>query len=354
MKSRERVIKTFQHEEADRVPVWCGASPEFIEKAKKFLGVDTDEGVYVRFHDDFRRVFSRYNGPEEFKPTVEINGEVKFRTPFGSIREGIGYGQPTDHPLANATIEDVHNYSWPDPEWIDVSHIREDAQRYNAEYAVMGGEWSPFWHDAIDLLGMENMMIMMYEEPEIVKAVLEHIVDYYYKVSEKIFQAAGDSIDIFFIGNDFGSQTGPLIGQELFREFMYPHLKRLADLGHRYGLYVMMHCCGSFSKLLPLIIDAGIDGVQSLQPYTRNMEPSYLKKEFGSKIVLNGCVDSQEVLIEGNPDLVKKATKETLDIMMTGGGYILSASHDYLLEETPVENVLEMFDTAVTYGVYKK
>ncbi len=85
------------------------------------------------------------------------------------------------------------------------------------EYAVLGGDWSPFWHDAFDLLDMENLIVKTYEEPELVDALLEHIVDYYFGVSQRIFDAAADLMDIFFIGNDFGSMNGPLMGEDMFR-----------------------------------------------------------------------------------------------------------------------------------------
>jgi hypothetical protein len=62
MNSKERVTAVFQHEIPDRVPCWCGSSEEFWEKAKSQLGLG-DEELRVRFHDDFRRVFARYNGP---------------------------------------------------------------------------------------------------------------------------------------------------------------------------------------------------------------------------------------------------------------------------------------------------
>lgn len=353
MDSRERVLHAFNHQEADRIPVWCGASPEFIEKAKDYLGVTEKEEVYKEFGDDFRRVFSTYAGPDEFSPTKNLSEGMNYRTPFGIERAGIGYGQPDNHPLAEANLEQIHAYHWPDPDWIDVTNINKDASKYEGKYAILGGEWSPFWHDAIDLLGMENLLIKMYEEPEIVTAVLEHIVDYYAAVTQQIFEEAGDIIDIFFIGNDFGSQTGPLLSEKLFRKFMFPHLKRLADLGHQYDLYVMMHCCGGFFQLIPTMIEAGIDALQALQPSARGMEPAELKKQFGDEIVFNGCIDTQHVLIEGNPELVRKRTKEIMRIMKPGGGYILSPSHDYLLEETPVENVIAMYDTVKEYGYYK-
>ena len=348
MTSRERVLTAFAHAEPDIVPRWCGASPEFIAKAKQQLNIADTEQLFVRFGDDFRRVHARYAGPEEFSPDQRLSPGATYRTPFGVERHGYGYGQPMNHPLANATLKEVHDYPWPDPEWMDVSHIRAEALAWNRQYAILGGDWSPFWHDAIDLLGMENLLLKLYDEPEVVDAVLQHVVDYYAAVSDRIFAAAGDAIDIFFIGNDFGGQTGPLLGEPLFRRFIFPHLQRLCRLGHDHGKKVMMHCCGSYVPLMPAMIEAGLDGVQALQPVTPDMQPAALKARFGRQLVFNGCIDSHHVLIEGTPDLVRRRTREVLEIMAPGGGYIVSASHDYLLEETPVENVLAMFD-AVGY-----
>jgi uroporphyrinogen decarboxylase len=112
------------------------------------------------------------------------------------------------------------------------------------------------------------------------------------------------------------------------------------DRGHRYGLHVMMYCCGSFAPLIPVMIGAGIDALQSLQPCTSEMAASVLKGNFGDKIIFNGCIDSHHILINGTIDLVRGKTQEILDIMMPGEGYIFSPSHDYLLEETPVEMLL--------------
>ncbi|MDX9973828.1 MAG: uroporphyrinogen decarboxylase family protein, partial [FCB group bacterium] len=275
-----------------------------------------------------------------------------YRTEFGVERTGMGYGQPLSHPLADATLAEIHDYAWPDPAWMDVSKIRADAEAYGGEYAILGGAWAPFWHDAIDLFGMENLYVNMYGEPELVDALLHHLVDYYAAVSQRIFDAADGAIDIFFIGNDFGSQTGPLLGPELFDRFMAPHLKRLADLGHGYGLKVQMHCCGGFVPLIPAMIDAGIDGVHALQPCCHGMDLRALKAEFGAKMLFNGGIDSHHVLIDGTPESVRRNVRETLEFMMPGGGYVGGASHDSILEETPVDNVLAMFDALEEFGTY--
>ncbi|MBI5397262.1 MAG: hypothetical protein HZA91_18340, partial [Verrucomicrobia bacterium] len=236
MTSRERVLTAFAQEEPDRVPRWCGASPEFIAKARRQLGIEDTEQLSVRFGDDFRRVFARYAGPKEFSPDAGLSPGVTCRTIFGVERHGIGYGQPTSHPLAEATLKQVHDHPWPDPKWMDVSRIRDEALAWNRRYAMLGGDWSPYWHDAIDLLSMENLYLKMYDEPVLVDAVLQHIMDFYAAVSQRIFDAAADALDVFFIGNDFGGQTGPLLSPAQFERFMLPHLKRLIDLGHAYKL----------------------------------------------------------------------------------------------------------------------
>ncbi len=347
MTPRERVLAAFQHEEPDRVPRWCGASPEFLAKAQQQLHLPDAESVFVRFGDDFRRVFARYTGPE-----FPLSPGATSRTIFGVERAGLGYGQPLSHPLARATLAEIHDYPWPDPQWQDVSWIRDDALAWYRQYAILGGDWSPFWHDAIDLLGMETLYLKMYDEPELVDAVLEHVVDYYAAVSHRIFDAAADALDVFFIGNDFGSQNGPLLSPAQFDRFMLPHLKRLIDLGHAYRLKVQLHCCGGFEPLMPAMIAAGLDGLHAIQPCCRGMDLATLKARYGEAILFNGAIDSHHVLIKGTPEFVRRQTREVLKIMAPGGGYIAGASHDYLLEETPVENVVAMFDTVAEFGVY--
>jgi len=337
-------MTAFEHREPDRVPAWCGASDEFWAKAKRELSLD-DEGLRVRFGDDFRRLFARYVGP-----APELPPDVNSRTPFGIDRHGIGYGQPKSNPLAEATLAEVHDYAWPDPQRMDVSQIRADAEAYRGEYAILGGDWSPFWHDLIDLLGMETMYLKMYDEPELVDAVLGHIVDYYAAVSQNVFDAAADAIDVFFIGNDFGSRMGSLLSEEMFRRFILAHLRRLVDLGHGYGLKVMMHCCGGFAELIPPMIEIGLDGLHAIQPCCRGMDLKRLKADFGAKILFNGAIDSQHVLIDGTPESVRQQTRQVIEIMKPGGGYVAGASHDTILEETPVENVLAMFDAIREFG----
>lgn len=343
MNSKERVLTTFGFKEPDRVPGWLGASPEFINKAIGRFNLETEEELRVLFGDDFRRVIAPYkhDDPENEK-----------KTPFGIPREGVGYGMALTHPLSNASIDDVRRYSWPDPDNVDISNYRAEAKRHYDNFAILGGDWSAFWHDLIDVLGMEHLFISMYMDPKLVQYTIDKIMDYYMEVNTRILEESADLIDIFFIGNDFGSNTGPLLDVDLFDRFIAPQLTRLAELGHRYDLKVMMHCCGGFRELIPSMIDVGLDGLHAIQPSCHGMDLKELKTEFGNHIVFNGCIDSNNTLIKGTPDQVQVDTKRVLDIMKPGGGFIAGASHDFVLEETPVENVMTMFETIKSYGRY--
>ena len=350
--SRDRVMTAFGLSEPDRVPAWLGASPEWRELAREHLGLGDDEGLSEHIGDDFRRIAATYCGPEERGPSFGLSPGSTYRTPFGIERHGYGYGQTVNCPLAGAlSLSEIDAYAWPDPSWVDVSQLQALAGLYGGRYAVLGGDWSPFFHDAVDLLGMDGLYYRMYDSPALVDAVLERIVDYYAGASERALEAAAEGIDIFFIGNDFGSQTGPLMGEKLFRRFMIPHLQRLIDLGHAYGLKVLMHCCGGFVPLIAALIEAGLDGVQSVQPTCRGMDLATLKAEYGQDLVLMGGIDTQ-LLIEGTPARVRDETRRVLEIMMPGGGYIASPSHDYVLPETPVENVVAVYEAVEECGGY--
>ena len=143
MNSRELVLEAFAHRPTARVPKWFGASPEFIALAAETLGLPDEEALRRRLGDDFRRVGSRWAGPER-----KLSPGATWVSPFGVERTGLFYGEPMSHPLADKTDPaDLEAYPWPDPAWAEVSHIRAEAERWEGEYAVLGGEWSPFWQD---------------------------------------------------------------------------------------------------------------------------------------------------------------------------------------------------------------
>jgi uroporphyrinogen decarboxylase len=267
MTSRERVMKAFDHRESDRVPCWCGASPAFWDKAKASLGLG-DEALSRRLGDDFRRLVAPWRGPQ-----APLSSGATSRGPFGVERSGVGGGQAMSHPLAGvASRPAILDYPWPDPADIDVSGLRAAASAWGGEFAVLGGDWSPLWHDAIDLVGMEGLFFLMYDEPGLASLLFERITDYYAASGARIFDEAGDLIDIFFIGNDFGSTTGPLLGPGLYDRFVAPSLRRLVDMGHARGMKVMLHCCGGFRPLIPLMLRDGIDALHALQPNCAGME----------------------------------------------------------------------------------
>jgi uroporphyrinogen decarboxylase len=123
MTSKERVLSCFNGTLPDRVPRWCGSSPEFWSKAKRETGLD-DEALRRRIGDDFRRVSAVYRGPIPDTPI-----RCRSVSPFGIEREGIGYGiAKTDPPLAGASdVAEVEAFNWPSPDWVDVSGVRHKA-----------------------------------------------------------------------------------------------------------------------------------------------------------------------------------------------------------------------------------
>ena len=84
------------------------------------------------------------------------------------------------------------------------------------------------------------------------------------------------------------------------------------------------------------------------------MDLCTLKAEYGEELVFNGAIDSHHILIKGSLATVRQKTREVLEIMMSSGGYIAGASHDTILEETPLDNVLAMFDAIREFGIYDK
>lgn len=147
------------------------------------------------------------------------------------------------------------------------------------------------------------------------------------------------------MGNDFGTQISLLVGPEQFRQFILPHYKRLIDLAHSYGLPVVVHSCGSIIKLIPDLIQAGIDGLHPLQALASGMDAENLQNNFGGQIAFMGGVDTQQLLPNGTDEEIKNEVKRLKRVFSEN--YIVSPSHEGLQMDISLRAVLAMADEAV-------
>jgi uroporphyrinogen decarboxylase len=133
------------------------------------------------------------------------------------------------------------------------------------------------------------------------------------------------------------------------RAFLLPGMKRMIDLIHQNGAYVFHHDDGNCRRMLPELIDAGIDLLNPIQWRCSGMGREELKRDFGERLVFHGGMDNQVTLPFGTADDVRREVRDNLRILGEGGGYILAPCHN-IQPLTPVENVVAMYETGFREG----
>jgi uroporphyrinogen decarboxylase len=168
----------------------------------------------------------------------------------------------------------------------------------------------------------------------------------------RMLETQGEGIDIVYMADDYCSQDGPLFSPEDFKELIVPYLTRLVAITHRHNKKFLIHICGAVRPLMPMLIDAGVDMLEPIQTRAAGMDPAGLKKDFGKDICFYGGVDIQQILNNGTAQQVSDEVKRLIEIMDKDGGYIIGPGHTYIQADTPVENILAMYETAYSYMLY--
>jgi uroporphyrinogen decarboxylase len=258
-----------------------------------------------------------------------------------SVSTGI-YDEVCYSPLTEATtVEQVAAHRWPSPDWFDYSDVASQCERY-AAYARVGGGWGAVFGDTYRLQGMETFLVNMALRPEVVRAMVEQVERFYAGVNERIFDAARGQLEIYYFGNDFGTQRGLLFSPDMFREFFAPSMTRLVRQAKERGMAVMFHSCGAVSDLIPDFIAAGVDILDPVQARAKGMDPLQLKAQFGDKLCFHGGIDTQELLPFGSAQEVRERVRQIVEAVGAGGGYVLAP--DQLLQgDVPIENILALY-----------
>jgi uroporphyrinogen decarboxylase len=354
--SKERVKRAFGHEEGDRVPIDYFSNPGIDGRLKAHYGLASgdDEGLREALGVDFRNVNAPFRGPARF---AGIDGrhidEWGIHTRWVEHSSG-GYWDYCDFPLKEAELEEI--LAWPIPrvEDYDYEALKEQCRRWKDRYLVLG---NPGVGDFINSTGMirtmEVVLMDLFEGAEETLAIFDRRLDLQLAMLERCLEAGEGAIDLLWIGEDLGTQIGPILSLDLFREHLRPRHQRLVELAASHGIPVMIHSCGSSSWAFDDFIEMGISVVDTLQPEATNMDPAYLKSRYGEKLSFHGCISTAGPVVDGTLEETVADVRKKLDTLMPGGGYAFAPTHQ-LQDNSRTENVIAMYETARSYGRYDR
>jgi uroporphyrinogen decarboxylase len=370
MTARQRVLAALAHREPDRVPLdFMGTASGMTEGAYfgllRHLGLEGEgrefrRGESVRYYDvrvlevlgvDFRRVWLR--PPENWAPPPTPTG-ISIDE-WGMKRSRMGDISPfINAPLEDASVHDLAAYPWPRPE--DPGRVRGLQQE--ARHLRRSGDWAisaraPL-HGMFDLAGrlrgVERFMIDLLLDKRFAEALIGRIKDLQLGFYSQLLDAVGPVVDMVETSDDFGTQTGLLISPELFREMFAPARRELNDLIQSKApqARIFFHSDGAISKIIPDLIDMGVEVLNPVEPDVPGNQPGVLKERFGQQLTFHGHLDMKGAMRRSLAD-VRAEVRRAINGMAQGGGYILAPTN-HLQPDVPPGNLIEAYRCARDYG----
>ena len=363
MDTRERVALALDHKEPDRVPIDFWATSGVSASLREHLGLATQEELLTRFDVDFRYIDGpQYIGPE---PTVRADGAVEdhWGVPRATVEVASGqkasaYKEVTEFPLERAeSLEEILDYpKWPSPEWFDYECVRDQvaAARATGKVVIFMGDRlnrCAQLKPAMYIRGVGQILLDLALHPEIAEAMFARIAEFYLEYARRTLEAADGGIDIFFTGDDFGTQDATMVSAGMWRQFLRPGFKAFIDLGHAHGCKVAHHTCGSIAPLLGDFVGCGLDILNPLQPDVAGMDYRAIKARCGDALCFHGGISIQKTLPFGTPDDVRAEVRDRVEALGPDGGYLFCTAHN-IQADTPMANVEALFDAYRTLGRY--
>lgn len=396
MTPRQRIMAALEHREPDRLPVdFAGTDCSGIhviayDRLRKHLNIEPqpirltctiqqlaecDNELLDHFHADCKalhfcprkwRTWESGYGfdievPDLWRPETLAGGKTAIRDADGVIRyerpEGGFYFDPVSFVFSDVQSSDEFDrYSAVFDRWdwsaADDESIAEYTARARKLYtstdrAVIAG-WRMHYIQAGQIMrGYEQFMIDLLTDEPLVRGMLDRLHAVYMKRAETFLDAIADCIDIVFLTDDLGMQSGPLISPEIYRKLIKPYWAELISLIKKYDKKVLMHSCGSIMKFIPDMIEMGVDAVNPVQITAADMEPKCLKREFGKDIAFwGGGISTQGVLDKASVQDIRDAVKRNVEVFAPGGGFIFTQVHNIQFN-VPPENIITAYQTAM-------
>jgi uroporphyrinogen decarboxylase len=270
---------------------------------------------------------------------------------------GSGFGFPTNRPHGEGkdtislnegvSITDwasFEKYAWPDPESFDYSKLDKVREFLPEGMKLMVLGPNGVLENVISLTGYDNLCMMLYDEPELVRLIFENVGKRMVRYYEIV--ASYNSVGLIMSNDDWGFKTQTFLSPEHLRKYVFPWHKKIVETAHANKKSAILHSCGYFASIIDDIInEIGFNGRHSYEDLIMPVEEAY--EQWHEKIAIIGGMDVDFLIRSSEQEIADRARK-MLDRAKGRGSYALGSGNS-IPEYIPPEHYFAMIKAALEY-----
>ena len=328
MNSYERIKRMYEHREADRVPIlddpWAGTLRRWRSE-----GMPANVAWEDYFGADKIGVFQLNNSPRYERSILEENDRWYIETTeWGVTRKCFKQEDSTPEFLDYKVVDEA---SWAeakkrmmdDTDRIPWDRLKENFARWRAEGRwIRGIFWFGFDITHSHMMGTENLLIAMMEEPELVEDMFDTYLTRAISLYDRLWDA-GYRFDEMFWYDDMGYKGTTFFSPDMYRRMLKPYHTRAVNWAHDHGIVAQLHSCGDVRTLVPDILETGVDALNPLE-VKAGMDPVALKNQYGDRLLLRGDINAVNW---SNAEAILAEIDEKVPVLKQNGGFIFSSDH---------------------------
>ena len=328
MNSWERFKRMYDHREADRIPIiddpWAGTLRRWQREGMP-AGVDWCD----YFDIDKIGVINLDLSPRYPEVTLEETDRYAIRTsPWGvtmkHFKEEDSTPEFLDYKVTTPEAwEEAKKRMTLSDDRIPWDYLKENYDRWRAEGRwIRGVFWFGFDVTHSWMMGTENVLVAMIEEPEFVQDIFETYLSHTIALYDRLWDA-GYRFDEMFWYDDMGYKGTTFFSPKMYRELLQPYHTRAVKWAHDHGVYAQLHSCGDIMTLLPDIVATGVDALNPLE-VKAGMDVFDIKRRYGDRLTLHGGINAVKW---SDADAILAEIDEKVPVLKQNGGFIFSSDH---------------------------
>ncbi|MDR1446499.1 MAG: uroporphyrinogen decarboxylase family protein [Treponema sp.] len=240
--------------------------------------------------------------------------------------------------------QSFESFTWPEPEAFDCSRLEKIRPFLPEGMKLMVMGPGGVLENVIDLVGYDNLCIMIYEEPDLAQAIFDRVGSLlcrYYEIAVSF-----DTVGLLMSNDDWGFKTQTFLSPLHMRRFVFPWHKKIVEIAHAHKMPAALHSCGYFNEVMDETIDfIGFDGKHSYEDVILPVEESY--ERWHERIAILGGMDVN-FMINSSPDEITRRCRAMLERTEGRGAYALGTGNS-IPEYIPQENYFTLLKAALEY-----